>query len=176
VALKMLMISSSLLVWAGLGCSGDPEVGTPEPPTEPWVDVGLTTGDDGLDFVSLEPGGTIPLDTFGQGGNHALMAVRCGGLGDRAFIGVTFTHLPSGESVTAPPTPDPRLLIPRGDGVYDLLPILVMSGGLVMTAGGLRPPGEMPAELPVRVRVEAENPAGSSASVERDAVLSAAAL
>ncbi len=174
--LKRLMIFSLLLALAELGCSGEPERGTPEPPAELWVDVGLTAGEDGLDFVSLEPGGVIPLHTFGQGGTHALMAVRCSGLGDRAFIGVTLTHVVSGKAVTAPPTPDPRLLVPRAGGVYDLLPILVMTGGLLTTGGGLRPPGEPVAELPVRVRVEAANVEGESTSVERDAILSAADL
>jgi hypothetical protein len=146
-----------------LGCaSDDPEASRS---TEPWVDVGLPAGEDGLEFVRLEPGAAIPLETFGQGGTHALLAVRTSGLGNRAFIGVTITNAATGDAVSAPPGPSPRLLICRGADVCDLLPLLVMTGGLV-------PPGTDRDGLNVRLRVEAASPDGTSASVERDAVLS----
>ncbi len=141
-----------------------------ETPADPiWVDIGLTSGEDGLEFATLEPGGAVPLHTFGQGGTHALLAVRCSGLGDRAFVSVTITNIATGDDVIAPATRDPRLLLPREDGVYDLLPVLVMTGGLVE-------PGTDRDGLPVRVRVDASNLDGDAASVERDAVLSTATL
>lgn len=152
-----------LLLW---GCSS-PE-STPAEPA-PWVDVGLTSGEDGLDFESLEPGGAIPLHSFGQGGTHALLAVRCSGLGARAFVSVTLTNVATGSEVVAPAGQDPRLLSPREEGLYDLLPLLVMTGGLVA-------PGEAREGLPVRVRVEASNTAGEHASVEREAVLRTSTL
>jgi len=157
--------------WAGallaLGCSSDDPDSGASP--EPWVDVGLPGGEDGLEFVRLEPGAAIPLQTFGQGGTHALLAVRTGGLGNRAFVGVTLTNAATGDAVSAPPGPSPRLLICRSADVCDLLPLLVMTGGLV-------PPATDRDGLSVRLRVEAASPDGASASVERDAVLSTAQL
>ena len=150
-----------------MGCGSDDV--EPAPPAELWVDVGLPGGADGLEFVPLEPGASIPLETFGQGGTHALLAVRTSGLGNRAFIGVSLTNIATGDAVTAPPGPSPRLLICRSPDVCDLLPLLVMTGGLV-------PPGTERDGLNVRLRVDASNPEGMSASVERDAVLSTARL
>lgn len=146
-----------------LGCSSDDA--SPSSGAEPWVDIGLPGGADGLEFVPLEPGAAVPLQTFGQGGTHALLAVRTSGLGNRAFIGVTITNAATGDAVSAPPGPSPRLLICRSADVCDLLPLLVMTGGLV-------PPGTDRDGLNVRLRVDAEAPDGTSVSVERDAVLS----
>lgn len=151
-----------------LACSS-PEGDEAPPELTPWVDVGLTSGEDGLDFATLVPGGTVPLHTFGQGGTHALLAVRCSGLGERAFVGVTITNVETGDEVSAPPGPTPRLLLPRGEGVYDLLPLLVMTGGLVA-------PGETREGLRVRVAVNASNTAGDAANVEREALLGEAPL
>lgn len=131
----------------------------------PWVDVGLPGGEDGLEFVPLQPGGAIPLETFGQGGTHALLAVRTSGFGNRAFVGVTITNAATGDAVSAPPGPSPRLLICRSPDVCDLLPLLVMTGGLV-------PPGADRDGLNVHLRVDVESPDGASASTERDAMLS----
>lgn len=149
-------------------CSGD---GEESPPPEPsaWVDVGVTSGEHGLDFEALPPGGAVPLHSFGQGGTHALLAVRCSGLGNRAFIGVTIRNVATGDEVSAPAGQDPRLLLSRGEGVYDLLPLLVMTGGLVA-------PGDERDGLPVVVRVDASNIAGDAASIEREAVLSTETL
>ena len=72
-----------------------------------WVDVGLPGGADGLEFVALEPGGEVPLQTFGQGGTHALLAVRCGGLGNAAFVGVEIANGATGDTVSAPPSASP---------------------------------------------------------------------
>jgi hypothetical protein len=146
-----------------LACASD--AAEPMQSLAPSVDIGLPGGDDGLEFVPLEPGAAIPLETFGQGGTHALLAVRTTGLGNRAFIGVTITNTATGDAVSAPPGPSPRLLICRTPDTCDLLPLLVMTGGLV-------PPGTDRDGLAVHVRVEAESPEGTSASVERDAVLS----
>jgi len=148
-----------------LGCASEADA----PSAEVWVDVGLPGGADGLEFVPLEPGAAIPLETFGQGGTHALLAVRASGLGNRAFVGVTITNAATGDAVNAPPGPSPRLLLCRSPDVCDLLPLLVMTGGLV-------PPGTDRDGLTVRVQVDVENLEGASASVERDAVLSTARL
>jgi hypothetical protein len=153
-----------------LGGCGSTESGTEDPATpQASVDVGLPGGADGLEFVSLEPGGSVPLQTFGQGGTHALLAVRTRGLGNRAFVGVDIENVATGEAVGAPAGPSPRLLLCRTPDVCDLLPLLVMTGGLV-------PPGADRDGLLVRIRVDASNAEGDAASVERDAVLSTASL
>lgn len=166
VPLQVLTRSGALLGVCLLSsaCSGGGEE-PPAPEPSAWVDVGVTSGDDGLDFEALQPGGAVPLYTFGQGGTHALLAVRCSGLGERAFVSVIIRNVATGDEVSAPAGQDPRLLLPRGDGVYDLLPLLVMTGGLVA-------PGDERDGLPVLVRVDASNTAGDAASVEREAVLS----
>ena len=157
----------SLALLALLACSGEDAHADPAPRV--WVDVGLPGGADGLEFVPLEPGGDVPLQTFGQGGTHALLAVRCGGLGNAAFVGVEIANGATGDTVSAPPSASPRLLLCRDSQVCDLLPLLVMTGGLV-------PPGTDRDGLAVHIRVDASNAEGLSASVERDAFLSTAAL
>ncbi len=151
-----------------VGCGAD---GASEPveTTVTAVDVGLPGGADGLEFVPLAPGGPIALHTFGQGGTHALLAVRASGLGDRAFVSITITNSATGDEVSAPAGASPRLLLCRTPDVCDLLPLLVMTGGLV-------PPGADRDGLLVRLRVEAWNTDGAAASIERDAVLSTEAL
>lgn len=158
---------SCLLGWGSLAASACASENAPEPAI--WVDIGLTSGVDGLDFAALEPGGEVPLYTFGQGGTHALLAVRCSGLGKRAFVDVSITNLGTGDEVTAGSTESPRLLLCRDERVCDLLPLLVMTGGLV-------DPGTERNGLPVRVKADARNLAGAAASVERDAVLSTGTL
>jgi len=128
------------------------------------VDVGVTGGADGLDFVALEPGGEISLHTFGQGGTHALLAVRCIGLGNRAFVSVVITNLATGREASAPAGASPRLLLCEDEQTCDLLPLLIMTGGLVADSDG--------SSIPVRLRAEAHNADGIRASVEREAVLS----
>jgi hypothetical protein len=158
-----------MLALALVGC-GSTETGAEQAPIpEVSVDVGLPGGADGLEFVSLEPGGSVPLQTFGQGGTHALLAVRTRGLGNRAFVGVDIENVATGDAVGAPAGSSPRLLLCRTPDVCDLLPLLVMTGGLV-------PPGADRDGLQVRIRVDASNPGGDAANVERDAVLSAASL
>jgi hypothetical protein len=157
----------SLAFALGLACSSIPgEV--PAASAELWVDLGVSSGPDGLDFEHLEPGGSVPLYTFGQGGTHALLAVRCNGLGERAFVSVSITNPADGRQVSAPAGASPRLLA-CGDAGCDLLPLLVMTGGLVA-------PGGDRDGLPVVIRADASNLQGMAASVERDASLSAASL
>jgi hypothetical protein len=152
---------------AGCGSSGD---GGDPPGAAIWADVGMPGGADGLDFVHLEPGGSVPIQTFGQGGTHALLAVRTNGLGKRAFVSVSIENVATGDTVEAPAGPSPKPLLCRTEGgPCDLLPLLVMTGGLV-------PPGTDRDGLVVRIQVNASNPEGNTASVEREAVLSTASL
>jgi hypothetical protein len=164
----MLVLALGLLGPAASACSSD-EHAAAAPPAEVWVDLGLSSGPDGLDFEHLEAGGSVPLYTFGQGGTHALLAVRCRGLGQRAFVAITITNPADERSVSAPAGDSPRLLACSPDGACDLLPLLVMTGGLV-------PPGADRDGLAVVIRADASNLDGMAASVERAAFLSAAAL
>jgi hypothetical protein len=163
-AYRAMLLALASVALAGCGSSDEAS-----PEDAIWADVGLPGGTDGLDFVRLEPGGEVPLQTFGQGGTHALLAVRTSGLGNRAFIGVEIENVATGDTVSAPAGPSPRLLLCRPEGVCDLLPLLVMTGGLV-------PPGSDRDGLAVRVHVDAANSEGTAASAERDAVLSTASL
>jgi hypothetical protein len=160
------VLLAALGALAACGSSAEAE---PGPDAAIWADVGLPGGADGLEFVRLEPGGSVPLQTFGQGGTHALLAVRTSGLGNRAFVGVGIENIATGDTVSAPAGASPRLLLCRPEGVCDLLPLLVMTGGLV-------PPGSDRDGLAVRIHVDASNTEGSATNVERDAVLSTASL
>src|SRR5262245_59846407 len=160
------VVIASLAAW---GCSDAGAGDIPEPPLDIWADVGLPGGADGLAFVVLEPGGAVPLQTFGQGGTHALLAVRTSGLGNRAFVSVAIQNLATGAEVSAPAGASPRLLACRDEGVCDLLPLLVMTGGLVL-------PGEARDGLAVRIHVDATGADGGTASADRDAVLTSESL
>jgi len=165
----MLLLALGLAALVS-GCGGADDGGEPNAPSDPvWVDIGVTGGPDQLDFVAIEPGGPVPLHTFGQGGTHALLAVRCSGLGNRAFVSVTITNTATGREASAPAGESPRLLLCRDEGPCDLLPLLVMTGGLV-------PSGTEPDGVLVRLNAEAHNVDGLSASVEREGALSAAEL
>jgi hypothetical protein len=81
-------------------------------------------------------------------------------------VSVSIRNAATGAEVTAPAGASPRLLLCREPNLCDLLPLLVMTGGLVL-------PGEARDGLAVVVHVEASNTDGASASVEREAVLTA---
>jgi hypothetical protein len=152
---------------AAIGCSGSgADDGAAD---EPWVDIGLSAGEGGLGFARLEPGGEVPLLTFGQGGTHALLAIRCAGLGSSAFVNVTITNLQTGTQVQSTPSASPQLLICREPELCDLVPFLVMTGGLTA-------PGQERDGLPIRIDAEAHNAAGERAREEREAVLSTRSL
>jgi len=127
-------------------------VGTPSP-----------AGD--LKFIPLEQGGDIPLGTFGQGGTHAELAVRCVGFGNQAFVDVTVLNVESGSAVRTLPSSRPQLLICRQDpaGACDLLPLYVMTGGLADPSekDGLR----------VRVSADVHSPDGQHASASQEGIL-----
>jgi hypothetical protein len=156
--LTAVLVAVSLAIACGSSDSDDPAEGVVS------VDVGVTGGPDGLDFVALEPGGEISLHTFGQGGTHALLAVRCIGMGNRAFVSVVITNLETGREASAPAGTSPRLLLCEDEWTCDLLPLLIMTGGLVADSDGTA--------IPVRISAEAQNADGIGASVEREAVLS----
>jgi hypothetical protein len=170
-ALAQFFVRALSPLWLLACCSEGPEtpLETPEGTPEVWVDLGVSSGPDGLDFEHLAPGGAVPLYTFGQGGTHALLAVRCRGLGERAFVALTITNPADGRQVSAPAGQSPRLLACASDGTCDLLPLLVMTGGLV-------PAGTERDGLGVVIRADASNVDGIAASVERAALLSTASL
>lgn len=131
---------------------------------EPWVEIGLSAGEGGLGFERLEPSGQVPLFTFGQGGTHALLAIRCAGFGSSAFVNVTITNLRTGTQVRSTPSASPQLLLCREPEVCDLVPFLVITGGLTV-------PGEEREGLPIRIDAEAHDVDGARARQEREGVL-----
>lgn len=150
-------------------CSGgadkSDESGESPSTLDPSVEVGTPGGDDGLAFTPLEPGGTLYIETFGQGGTHVLFAIRCNGFGNRAFVNVTLTNLDTGVEVSTPDTSRPQLLVCQDERTCDLVPLLVMMGGIAE-------PGADRNGLRVRVAVEVHNVDGERAEVETEGVLS----
>ena len=129
------------------------------------VEIGTPDPSGNLDFVPLEDGGDISLGTFGQGGTHAVLAVRCLGFGNKAFVNVTLENLGSGATVSTLPSSRPQLLVCREQpkGACDMLPIYVMTGGLADPSekDGLR----------IRVTADVHTEAGDEASGSREGVL-----
>jgi hypothetical protein len=154
-----------------LACSGQVE---PEPEPElaaVRAEVGVPAGDDGLEFAPLEDGSELRLQTFGQGGTHLFLGVRCVGFGSRAYITITLKNLMTDVEVTSPAPPRPQLLFCSEDEprVCDLVPMTVMTGGLT----------EMNEErdgLPIRIGAEVHNDDGERAYASAEAVLSTADL
>lgn len=137
------------------------------------VELGVPGGIDGLDFLPLEEGSELRLATFGQGGTHVIVGVRCTGFGRRSFVSATLTNLLTGVVVAEPSPARPQLLYcAEGEGpsdACDLVPYLVHASGLTETddeKDGLR----------VRLTARAHNEAGSMAEGSREVVLSTADL
>lgn len=174
VGTLLMFPSSRMVAWLlGLiGCLSSSCV-SPEPEEErdgePSVEIGVPSGDDGLDFAPLEPGAELRLQTFGQGGTHVFLGVRCIGFGTRAYVTIQLRNLSSGIEITSPAPPRPQLLYCSDEGVCDLVPMTVMTGGLTETTeerDGLR----------IEVGAEVHNDAGARATDAVEAVLSTADL
>jgi hypothetical protein len=132
------------------------------------VELGVPGGPDSLDFVPLEDGAVLPLETFGQGGTHVLLGVRCTGFGQRAFISLRVQNLREGTELIAPAPARPQLLFCNGD-VCDLVPITVMMGGIAATDAERD-------GLPIEISAEVHNAAGLNGHASRQATLSTADL
>jgi hypothetical protein len=157
---------------AALGCSGQdaaPSDGATPPPggEEVSVELGVPAGDDGLDFAPLEDGSVLRLQTFGQGGTHLFLGVRCVGFGKRAFVGFTLTNLTNGREIVAPPPARAQLLFCHEDDerICDLVPVTVMTGGLT-------DPNEERDGLVIRIQVDVHNDQGAVGQATREVALS----
>jgi hypothetical protein len=135
------------------------------------VEIGVPGGTDGLDFVPLEGGEELRLKTFGQGGTHVYLGVRCIGFGKRAFVGFKLTNTRTGTYVVAPPPTRPQLLycVDTEDRICDLVPATVMTGGLTA-------PEEERDGLVVMIDVDVHNAAGTFGSASTGVSLSTADL
>jgi hypothetical protein len=132
------------------------------------VEVGVPGGSDGLEFVPMQDGDVLRLETFGQGGVHLLLGVECIGFGSRAFVSMTLKNSNTGTELVAPAPARPQLLFCNG-GTCDLVPITVMAGGLTQTDAERD-------GLPIEVTAEVHNSAGVVGSATKHAVLSTADL
>jgi hypothetical protein len=132
------------------------------------VQLGVPGGADGLDFEPMQDGAVLRLETFGQGGVHVLLGVRCVGFGSRAFVAITLTNSNTGAQLVAPAPARPQLLFCAGD-TCDLVPVTVMAGGLTQTDAERD-------GLPIAVSAEVHNTAGVMGEDSKTAVLSTADL
>jgi hypothetical protein len=131
------------------------------------LQIGIPDPEDDLQFMPLEPGGDIPLQTFGQGGTHALLALRTIGFGQEVFTKVTLENVQTGASESTVEGTRPMLLLCRDESqhVCDLIPMFVLTGGIAA-------PDEKDG-LAIRVLAEAHNDAGLEATAEIEGVLRA---
>jgi hypothetical protein len=168
------------VVWAALcaaallGCAdsshdGAKDGGGDMPAVKPEVQIG-TTDPDTLDFRPLEQDGDVPLQTLGQGGTHAALAVRCIGFGNTAFIDVDIENIDEhseymGKVVSSVKMTRPRLLLCRDDAqrVCDETKLNVLTGGLA-------DPAEKDG-LHVRITAKVHSPKGAKAMATQDGVL-----
>lgn len=128
------------------------------------VQLGVPSGPDGLDFSPLMDGTVLNLETFGQGGTHVLLGVRCIGFGSRAFVELRAKNVDQGTELIAPAPAHPQLMFCEGD-VCDLVPITMMMGGIA-TSGAERE------GLAIELTANVHNAAGVSGTDSRRAVLS----
>jgi len=131
------------------------------------VELGVPGGPDSLDFAPLEDGAVLPLETFGQGGTHVLLGVRCVGFGQRAFVALRVRNLVDGTVLEAPAPARPQLLFCDGD-VCDLVPITLMMGGIAESAER--------DGLAIEISAEVHNSAGVTGGATAQATLSTADL
>lgn len=151
------------LALLAVGC-GAPDDVEGQPQGKPEVDVGLAGGDGSLEFLALAPGAEVPLETFGQGGRHVLLAVRTYGQGPRVYIRAALINSATGAQASTPFGARPSLLRCDENGNCDLAPFVLPVGAAAYD--GLTSQG-----LPVQLRVDTETPEGLSASVIRDVLL-----
>jgi hypothetical protein len=133
------------------------------------VEVGTPGGQDGLDFAPLAKGAELRLQTFGQGGTHVLIGVRCTGFGSRAFVSAKLRNLTTGVEIAEPAPARPQLLYCDDQNVCDLVPYLVHTSGITESEeerDGLR----------VFIIASVESEAGDKAHGSVEVVLSAADL
>jgi hypothetical protein len=163
-SLKALTLTAALAASACSGSEADGGAPVPED-SAPAIEIGVAGGESGLEFVPLEPEGTLYIETFGQGGTHVIFSIRCHGLSERAFVNLTITNLSTGVQVSTPPSARPQLLACIDERTCDRTPFLAMMGGITE-------PGVDRHGLRVRVEAEAHNQAGGRAETEIEAVLS----
>jgi hypothetical protein len=132
------------------------------------VELGVPGGSDGLEFAPMQDGDVLKLETFGQGGVHVLLGVRCIGFGSRAFVSITLQNSNTGTELVAPAPVRPQLLFCNGTDC-DLVPITVMAGGLTQTDAERD-------GLPIEISTEVHNTVGVTGTASRNAVLSTADL
>lgn len=132
------------------------------------VELGVPSGSDSLEFQPMQDGDVLRLETFGQGGVHVLLGVRCIGFGSRAFVSLTLRNSNSGTELVAPAPVRPQLLFCDGEAC-DLVPITVMAGGLTQTDAERD-------GLPIEITTEVHNLAGVMGAATKHAVLSTADL
>jgi hypothetical protein len=140
-------------------------------PLPPSVELGVPSGSDGLSFASLVDGAELRLQTFGQGGTHIIVGVRCVGCGKRVFVSAELRNLATGALVEEPEPARPQLLYCEdGDyGACDLVPYLVHTSGLTESE-------EEKHGLRVSLTARARTQAGVTAHTSREIVLSTADL
>jgi len=101
-ALLAMLLS---LAAQAIGCVGGDSAGgdgsVPEedagpdagPPVEPEIHVGVPDEETGIRYVALPPGGDIVLESYGQGGLHAVIIVQIIGFGNQAWVDLTVRNL-----------------------------------------------------------------------------------
>jgi hypothetical protein len=106
--------------------ASDEDSGAPFP-----VEIGTPDVITASKFVELETDGDVTIQDGGQGGTHALVALRFKGLGQWIYYRVAITDLDGGGEVETPELVRPRPTLCDED-LFEcrLSPILVVIGGL----------------------------------------------
>ncbi|HXK16415.1 MAG TPA: hypothetical protein VNG33_01325 [Polyangiaceae bacterium] len=150
------------------GAAGQSDVAGASP-VATSAELGVPGGPDGLDFMPLADGSVLKLQTFGQGGTHVIVGVRCTGFGSRAFVSATLHNEVTGVEVAEPPPARPQLLYCDDQGVCDLVPYLVHASGIAATDAEKD-------GLHVLLSAKVKSESGLEAEASREVVLSTADL
>lgn len=162
MAARVFFISALLLSSGGClrgGGPGEQICSDGGPPAA--VTIGLTDAGT-LAFIPLSAGENVQLETFGQGGNHAALAMQIEGLGAEAYVEATATDVASGQQVHTAPFARAQPLLCDGTGCRFV--------NLLLRMGGLTDPEQLDG-LPVVLSVTAHDGGCRTASADIEVVL-----
>ncbi|MDD9964869.1 MAG: hypothetical protein OXR73_01485 [Myxococcales bacterium] len=127
------------------------------------VQIGIPDPEIGAGFLPLERDGDIVLDTFGQGGSHAELALACRGFGTSVFPQFAVENLADGSTIMTACFSAPQPLLCDDEELCIDSPNFVMLGGLA-------DPDELDG-LHVRVTARVESASGEQGEASQTGYL-----
>lgn len=133
---------------------------------QPSATIGIPDTETERLFVELPAGGDIPLETYGQGGYHAVFVIQLVDLGNAAWVDVHIRNLDGTGETGSTPTRQPQLL--ACDDLQD--PHVCSRGPITVLTAALAEPADLEG-LHVAVEVIARTREGLMATHATDGYL-----